>query len=384
MILHRKQLFFTFIFLAIAVTLFSPMVYGFEIKEKWIFIPNSEITLIWEHTCIKNLESGNVDRARKNKRVIDWQRANKKGFNDVLEALEPTKEKLAEAQTAKAEYGDRWKCEPPPAKIELVRLLLGADPQNNTPTATSFVTNDRQSLHISADIRNLAPCDGCRLKWTVTIPKYDLQHSVTNSSHSFNYNISLPLAPQGDRGTDLSPSLQIELLEGYSASDMLQIDVAQSELDILRQEYIDTQKRKVPARGEFVIGWRRRSKHFSCDEFNSSRSTKGEEYRWILCTILDNLERVQSAARVPKMTINSGYRNPLRQIQIGSAPESRHLYGDAADMSLVDFDGNGKITMDDWLLVSKAAKQSGACVEPFRLTPTWIHMDWRGACPSGW
>ena len=95
MILHRKQLFFTFIFLAIAVTLFSPMVYGFEIKEKWIFIPNSEITLIWEHTCIKNLESGNVDRARKNKRVIDWQRANKKGFNDVLEALEPTKEIFA-------------------------------------------------------------------------------------------------------------------------------------------------------------------------------------------------------------------------------------------------------------------------------------------------
>jgi len=50
----------------------------FDDKAKFPRLTTEEITLIWEHTCMKHLERGEWHQARQNKKVIDWQRANKK------------------------------------------------------------------------------------------------------------------------------------------------------------------------------------------------------------------------------------------------------------------------------------------------------------------
>ena len=84
------------------------------------------------------------------------------------------------------------------------------------------------------------------------------------------------------------------------------------------------------------------------------------------------------------MVINSGFRNPYKQAKVSKAKESLHMYGLAADIARGDFNGDGKQDNKDWDIMAQAAKQLGACVEPIKKAPTWIHMDWRGNCPVGW
>ena len=85
------------------------------------------------------------------------------------------------------------------------------------------------------------------------------------------------------------------------------------------------------------------------------------------------------------MIINSGYRNPYKNAHIpGSSKESQHIYGYAADIGVRDFNNDGVTNKDDWDILAEAAKSNGACIEPYRYTGTWVHMDWRGSCPESW
>jgi hypothetical protein len=79
--------------------------------------------------------------------------------------------------------------------------------------------------------------------------------------------------------------------------------------------------------------------------------------------------------------LRSGYRTPNHNAGTsGSAGNSRHMHGDAAD--------TGANLQSDWDYLRFLAKDSGACgfacVEPRDLAPTWFHQDYRGACPGGW
>ena len=84
------------------------------------------------------------------------------------------------------------------------------------------------------------------------------------------------------------------------------------------------------------------------------------------------------------MVVTSGYRCPIHNAAIGGAAESQHIYGTAADIAVRDWDGNGATDVDndgiddDWETLRDAAIAAGATfVEPFVLTGTWVHMDWR-------
>ncbi len=86
------------------------------------------------------------------------------------------------------------------------------------------------------------------------------------------------------------------------------------------------------------------------------------------------------------MGINSGYRCPIHNASIPGpgAVNSQHIYGTAADVGVQDWDNNGATDVtnngisDDWETLSGAAEAANpSYIEPYGITGTWVHMDWR-------
>jgi uncharacterized protein YcbK (DUF882 family) len=140
-------------------------------------------------------------------------------------------------------------------------------------------------------------------------------------------------------------------------------------------------KDRVPQRGEFVNAQSYQNPgNFSFDEINSG------DFSVAIFSIASNLQNVRNDIKGQIMKVNSGYRNPIYNASVSIAKNSRHMYGDAADISSKrDFNGDGVIDRKDWKVLSDAAHNRGACVEPFSMTGNWVHMDWRpSGCPAGW
>ena len=114
------------------------------------------------------------------------------------------------------------------------------------------------------------------------------------------------------------------------------------------------------------------STHFSFAELNSG------DYSWAIIrdSLLTGLECVRTGNGNVALTINSGYRNPAHNAAVGGESQSRHMFGDAADIASND---------QTWDPLHNAGKSCGACVEPRSATfPGHVHVDWRGGCPQGW
>lgn len=77
--------------------------------------------------------------------------------------------------------------------------------------------------------------------------------------------------------------------------------------------------------------------------------------------------------------LNSGYRSPSHNHSEGGATNSRHVYGDAADLS-----ASQAAVWDSLRANAKSGACSIGCVEPRSATPSWFHVDYRGSCPAGW
>lgn len=153
--------------------------------------------------------------------------------------------------------------------------------------------------------------------------------------------------------------------------------VAQDEVDMLRQQYIDMQKNRVPDRDEFINAGN--TAHFDLSE----GACQCGHHAYHLWSIMNNLETVRTNLG-HGMTINSGYRCPIHNAAEGGRAESQHIYGTAADVDVEDWDGNGATDNngnnidDDWETLESAALAAGATyIEPFGDTGTWVHMDWR-------
>ena len=116
------------------------------------------------------------------------------------------------------------------------------------------------------------------------------------------------------------------------------------------------------------------SSHYSFGQWNSGT------YSWAILrdsVVANTFCVVSNYGSVPNL--NSGYRNPARNAQVSDATNSRHVYGDAADLSAPN--------QSQWNTLRNIGKNgvcSVACVEPRSLTPTWYHGDYRGVCPTGW
>jgi len=182
--------------------------------------------------------------------------------------------------------------------------------------------------------------------------------------------------PPGGRGYPLSYRIRATVeYSGYA----YYADMTQDEVSQCRQEYIDMGKATTPTRGEFSSAGG--SAHFSWAELNHSWNYyTNAKYLWIVIrdVLYTGLEATRTYLGNLPMYINSGYRSPMRNAVIGGAKNSRHIYGDAADVRVDDFNNDGNADYNDWLMLYNAAGQAGADYrEPYNETGTWVHMDWR-------
>ncbi len=86
------------------------------------------------------------------------------------------------------------------------------------------------------------------------------------------------------------------------------------------------------------------------------------------------LEMLVNLIGTPVHAINSGYRNPDHNADIGGASNSRHMFGDAVDLV------NITQTKTEWAQIRNLAIQAGAdYVEPFTgpCGNACVHVDWR-------
>jgi len=117
--------------------------------------------------------------------------------------------------------------------------------------------------------------------------------------------------------------------------------------------------------------------HYSFDEWNSGT------YSWAVLrdTVTGNLYCVVSNyGSTPGF--NSGYRNPAHNAAVGGAQNSRHVYGDAADLDTPTSPNDA--LYDALRQLAKNGACGVACVEPRGMSPSHFHADYRGACPAGW
>lgn len=369
--------------LCISLVLWPDEVHGIYWDKKykeWV-MPNEEYLLVLEHSCIKHMQKGEFRRAREVWQFRSWQAANRKAISGD-EGILRAQPALDAARAAKAQMGEQWHCDPPPARLELALLTIGRDPQTASPITKSFVSTSVDSVEINATATLLSECESPALKWHVAIPKYDLSKSYTNE-YAISPAMNIPQFPGGNRGAECKVKVNAQLFCKGTFADDFAYNIGQSDQDQLRQEYIDMKKTAVPQREDLVADVH--TKHFDLNQFNTSQKAGGGRYDSILCRILPQLEAVRHAAGDVSMHINSGYRNPFKNGNTdGSGRESPHIYGRAADIAMADFNADGKTNKDDRVLMEEAARNAGACIEPWRRTSSWIHMDWRGACPPGW
>lgn len=92
---------------------------------------------------------------------------------------------------------------------------------------------------------------------------------------------------------------------------------------------------------------------------------------------VQHLQNIREDYAAP-LYINSAQRSPTHNASIGGATYSRHLYGDAFDIAVTD--------QNMWDIIADAAGagylfnspgEGANYIEPYSMTGTWVHMDWR-------
>ena len=172
--------------------------------------------------------------------------------------------------------------------------------------------------------------------------------------------------------------------------------IRQTEKDVLRQEYIDYAKQRVPAREDLGV--------FATASFSAAELNWGD-YSLFLATPtmrtgiqafrLEVKSVVVAAGQsFSGLTLTSAFRNPVHHHKHAgaSSTESQHLYGNAVDVRIGTFQGFSQKEIF-YEMVAIAKKPSvNACYEPEAVvraanssgTLTHFHLDFRASCPAGW
>jgi uncharacterized protein YcbK (DUF882 family) len=138
------------------------------------------------------------------------------------------------------------------------------------------------------------------------------------------------------------------------------------------------------------------SEHLRMKDFlTRDGSTAWPRYVALEPDLLDKLELVVAAVATLRgglddaqltIDVHSGFRTPLHNRRVAnSASDSRHQYGDAADV-VIDADGNGKINSRDLSLLVRAVEQvermypelNGGLGIYSRGASSYVHIDVRG------
>ena len=347
-------------------------------QDAFLDIPNDQIILIWEHSCIKHIEKGEIQRAREVKETMDWQRDNKKFLTIGQDEMLEFQQHLKEAQAAKAKAGEKWGCDGIEPEEKIVKKSLVIYEIKTPSPDSSFISTDALQFH--AKIKGAPELDK-KISWVSEDGKASsVDSGVLDPAAlkwSADYPSTAPLkpnppeAPEGRKGKlsyKITASIRAE-----DAQETTAVLIQQDELDQLRQEYVDIKKVRVPQREEFVQ--------------NGGKFNTGD-YAWavVIPKMLDGYRTVAENYSPHPARINSAYRNPSLNLRIGGEKESRHIYGDAVDIQTVAIGHKGGPNYEDWkFLYDIAEKANPSYIEEFEKSKAGhVHADWgpkRGRLP---
>lgn len=114
------------------------------------------------------------------------------------------------------------------------------------------------------------------------------------------------------------------------------------------------------------------STNFSLHEFQCTGSGQVHDHVMLCEDLLDRLQKLRTAIGRP-IIINSGFRCPIRNTQVGGSPTSQHLQGRAVDIRV-----NG-ITP-----VQIAAAAEGVGFKGIGTYNTFVHLDTRVGPRARW
>lgn len=151
-----------------------------------------------------------------------------------------------------------------------------------------------------------------------------------------------------------------------------------SELDRLRNEYAENSL-YTPVPGAFV------QTVPGMNLFDAASMNTGD-YSWFIVSsrMLSALNSIFSAFIQENepwgFSIESGYRNPARNILVGGVANSRHVFGDAADLNAMDYNKNGQVDSQDLArLKGHVDAQGFDFIQPKTYT---IHVQFNGGLGS--
>ncbi len=220
----------------------------------------------------------------------------------------------------------------------LTSLCVGPGPRVFAPgrhVVATFITDDGESGHVMATARLAAASGSPLIHWSVVAPGgFQVPAEGNWTGPRLDVLLRRPGGNPGGRGGPLSLTVQAHVQvdeQEYTARET----VVQDELDQLRQEYVDLERHTVPDRSEFVdatsfaarYGRRYPWLHFEDLNWSVNPNTRLRySYAIIRPELLQGLDRVRQA--YGGIVINSGYRNPVRQVEVHApVPESLHQYG---------------------------------------------------------
>ena len=116
-----------------------------------------------------------------------------------------------------------------------------------------------------------------------------------------------------------------------------------------------------------------KSKYFTLDEFQSKDGSKmPEKVKKYIQELAKNLDVIRETVGVP-ITINSGYRSPQHNANVGGVKNSFHTKGMAVDIVAHGYTTTQLKKIIEALITEGKIKQGG-----IGFYPSWIHYDIRG------
>jgi hypothetical protein len=278
--------------------------------------------------------------------------------------------------------------------LTLVSLEVGPQPWVRVPgrrVIATFTSEDPETLRVMASVRLRPGLDPASVRWTVSAP---LGFVVPVEGKWNGPRLDVTLRRPGGNSAGLGGPLSLTVQAQVSVEGqrhIVQETVVQDEVDQIRQEYIDLARRRVPERGEFLNAasfaarYGARYPWLRFEHLNwSVNPTTRERFSYALIRPelvvgLDRMRRVSGS-----VTINSGYRNPTRQVEV-HAPvrESLHQYGYAADLAVPPAAGRSWPNETDWRQLAEVACGAHAkWVEPLTSSSPngpgcHVHVDYR-------
>jgi hypothetical protein len=278
--------------------------------------------------------------------------------------------------------------------LTLTSLMVGEAPgvyAAGRRVVRTFVTDDAETCHVVATARRVGASSSGSIQWTIAAPTgFVVPVEGSWSGPRLDVVLRRPGGNPSGLGGPLTLTLQARTEQDgqeYTARET----IVQDEIDQLRQEYIDLDRRAVPDRAEFLDAATFASRfghaypwlHFEDLNWSVNPTTRLRfAYAIIRPELVQGLDHVRRA--YGSVVINSGYRNPVRQVEVHApAPESLHQYGYAADLAVTPAGGRPLPNEVDWRRLAEVACGAAAkWVEPLAASAPnspgcHVHLDYR-------